>query len=76
VTGFDPQTIHNESLRRLYDYWNGKRAGREFPSRADLDPLELRWIVGNLLLLDVQRDPPRFRFRVMAPTCRTGSAST
>jgi hypothetical protein len=61
---FDPGAIRNPLLRRLYDHWNAKRAGRAFPARADFDPVELRWIVGNLLLLDVLRDPPGFRFRI------------
>ncbi len=64
MTGFDPQAIRHPLLRRLYDHWNAKRAGRELPARADFDPVELGWIVGNLLLLDVLRDPPGFRFRI------------
>ena len=64
MTGFDPQAIRHPSLRRLYDHWEARRAGREFPARADFDPVELRWMLGNLLLLDVLRDPPGFRFRL------------
>ena len=32
--------------------------------RADFDPLELRYIIGNLSLLDVRYDPVRFRYRL------------
>lgn len=50
--------------RRLYDDWQTRRRGRLFPARADFDPLELRYIIGNLSLLDVLRDPLRFRYRI------------
>lgn len=64
MSGFDPAQIRDPLLRQLYDFWDAKRGGREMPGRRDFDPLELRWILGNVLLLDVLRDPPGFRFRV------------
>jgi hypothetical protein len=42
-------------LRRLYDYWSEKRGERAMPSRADLDPADMRFILGSLLLADVLR---------------------
>ncbi|MDE2165569.1 MAG: PAS domain-containing protein [Alphaproteobacteria bacterium] len=54
------------SLRCLYRDWNARRNGRAFPARADFDPLELRYILGNLSLVDVLRDPLRFVFRLHA----------
>ncbi len=36
------------------------------PSRADLDPAEFRYALGNVSLIDVLDDPLRFRFRVIA----------
>jgi len=56
--------IDQPTLRRLFAYWNGKRQGRRFPARADIDPLELGFVLGNLTLIDVLRDPPRFRVRL------------
>lgn len=53
-------------LRYLYRDWDARRAGRPFPARADFDPLELRYILGNLSLVDVLRDPMRFIFRLHA----------
>jgi hypothetical protein len=50
--------------KRLYDDWEARRRGRLFPARADFDPLDLRYIIGNLSLLDVLRDPLRFRYRI------------
>ena len=51
--GRDPlvaEIVHSR-LEGLYDYWRGKRAGRPFPSRRDIDPLEMGAWLGNLLLI-------------------------
>ncbi len=57
------KSIANDRLRRLLKYWRGKRAGRAMPSRADIDPLELREHMGRMHLLDVI-GPSLFRFRL------------
>src|SRR5438874_11649731 len=59
-----PADLQNPRLRRLYEYWNSRRGARMMPSRDELDPLEMRFILGNLLLVDVLRDPVRFRIRL------------
>jgi hypothetical protein len=56
--------IEHESLRRLYAEWNEKRGGRRFRARADFDPLQLGFGLGNLSLIDVLYDPLRFRLRL------------
>jgi hypothetical protein len=57
--------ITHPKLRRLYEYWEGKRGDRKMPSRADLDPLDITFIIGNVILVDViDGDPLRFRIRL------------
>jgi len=51
-------------LRRLYAYWCERRQGRRFPARRDLDPLDFRYVLGHVMLIDVLREPLRFRFRL------------
>lgn len=52
-------------LQQLLDYWDGKREGRRFPFRDAIDPLELRFALGNVLLAEiVPGDRPRFRYRL------------
>lgn len=46
-------TIINPRLQRLYEYWSAKRGDRRYPSRADVDPLDLTFLLGNLLLVEV-----------------------
>ena len=54
----------NPALARLHRYWDERRGGRQFPARADIDPIEMRELLGNVLLVDVLREPLRFRIRL------------
>ncbi len=56
-------SISDARLVALYDYWSSKRAARPMPVRADLDPLEMKRWLGNLLLIDVT-DQGRFIYRL------------
>lgn len=52
------------ALQRLYRDWDDRRHGREFPARADFDPVDLKYVLGDMALFDVLHDPLRFRFRL------------
>lgn len=57
--------INHPRLRRLYDYWDGKRGERPMPARADLDPVDIRFVIGDVVLADViDGEPPHFRIRL------------
>ncbi len=58
--------IRDPRLQRLYAYWRERHVGTRPPSRADLDPLDFRYAVGFVTLVDVEHDPLRFRFRLVA----------
>jgi hypothetical protein len=58
-------SIEHPDLRALYDYWNERRGGRRWPARADINPVELKFALGNLSLIDVSRDPIKFTFRLV-----------
>lgn len=51
-------------LLRLLDYWEKKRAARLWPARRDIDPLDFPYVLGNVALLEVMRQPLRFRVRL------------
>lgn len=59
------ESIEHPDLRTLYDYWNGRRCGRRWPARSDINPVELKFALGNMSLIDVSRDPLRFTFRLV-----------
>ena len=60
----DAADVYDSRLRRLYVYWLAKKGTRRFPARADVDPLDFPYVLGHIMLLDVVRDPLRFRVRV------------
>jgi hypothetical protein len=51
-------------LQQLYDYWHQCRGARSMPSRADIDPTDMRFMLGSLMLVDVLYAPLRFRVRL------------
>jgi hypothetical protein len=51
-------------LQQLYDYWEGKRGGRRWPKRSDVDPVEMRFALGNIDLVEISYDPMVFFFRI------------
>ena len=59
--------LERPELRRLLEYWQAKRrALGRLPARADIDPLEMRFALGHLILADVEHgDPIRFRHRLI-----------
>lgn len=63
IEAVDLESVASADLRRLYGYWDERRAGREIPTRADIDPMDLRWIIGRVALVEVLPDGD-FRWRV------------
>jgi hypothetical protein len=61
----DTEAIHSAKLRQLYAYWRSKAVGGRLPSRADIDPAEIPHLLPHVFLVDVERDPLRFRFRLI-----------
>src|SRR5690242_15369 len=54
----------NPRLAALHRYWKGKSAERVMPSRADIDPVEMKEWLGNLVLTEFFGDVMHFRVRV------------
>jgi hypothetical protein len=52
-------------LEQALDYWDSKRAGRRMPARRDIDPTEMSHLLPHVVLIDVQREPLDFRYRLM-----------
>lgn len=59
------EAIDHPRLMQLYEYWNDKRGNRSMPSRADLDPLDLRALLPNIALVDIEEGPRRYRYRLV-----------
>jgi len=57
--------LASESLRRLRDYWLGRRGRRRMPARKDIDPLDIPKLLPKLVLTDVLHEPLRLRYRLI-----------
>ncbi|HEY9536280.1 MAG TPA: PAS domain-containing protein [Kiloniellaceae bacterium] len=53
-------------IKALYDYWQSIRPNDlALPGRRHFDPLDIPELLPNIWMLDVKRDPLRFRFRLI-----------
>ena len=59
-----PDEIASPQLRKLYEWWCTHHIEGKLPSRRQIDPLDLKFLLGNLLIIDVSHHPLRFRFRL------------
>ncbi len=60
---FRAQLVIPEQLE-LYDYWLNKGGGRQMPRRADIHPGHIPRLLPQVSLIDVEKDPPRYRVRL------------
>lgn len=61
-----PVSIRHPDSQRLLVYWQAKRGGREFPRRADLDPLDFGFMLDRVALTEVHDgETRRYRLRVV-----------
>ena len=49
---------------QLYDYWIQRAGGRSMPGRRDIHPGDIPRLLPQLSLIDVERDPRRYRVRL------------
>ena len=52
-------------LVRLLAYWHRKRGARDFPRRADMDPLDFGFMLERIALTEVHENPRRYRLRLV-----------
>lgn len=52
-------------IRAMYLYWLGKKGQRAMPSRADIDPGEIKRFLPHITLVDVVEDERRFVYRLV-----------
>lgn len=58
--------LRSPALQRLYQDWERWRGTGKFPSADKLDPLQLKYMLGNLSVFEVQYNPLRFFVRIHA----------
>jgi len=64
ASSFDVSIVHSQRIRTLNEYWLAKAKGK-VPSRSDIDPVDVRELLPNLMMVDIVGNPPRFRYRLV-----------
>jgi len=67
-----PVTPRHDALKQLAAYWQAKKGGRRAPARADLDPIDIPALMPHLMLVDVEAESRRLRFRLMGTAITNG----
>jgi hypothetical protein len=62
--GLTPQTWH-PTVRQAYEYWLSIRPTSGLPGRQHVDPSAIPTVLPHLFIVDVSRDPLRFRYRLV-----------
>ncbi len=58
-----PRFIHPSSLE-LYSYWNARRGARPAPYRSEIEPADIRDVLADIFILDVEGDCQRYVWRL------------
>lgn len=58
------ERVRDARLRRLYTYWLERKGERRMPARRDIDPVDFTYLLGHIMLVDVEHEPLRFRVRL------------
>lgn len=61
---FDVAVITDPRLRRLHDYWRAKAGDRRMPARKDIDPIDMKEWLGNLVLVEFFEGGTKSRVRL------------
>lgn len=57
--------VASPRIHRLHSYWRQKCGAALLPRRADIAPDEIRDLLPYIMIVDVERDPLRFRYRLV-----------
>jgi hypothetical protein len=58
-----PAPYDDKRFRVLWDYWLARWRDGRLPGRADIEPLDLRQVLGHVVIFDVVREDIALRFR-------------
>lgn len=63
--GYEIAEIASPSIHQLYAYWADKRGGRSMPRREDIDPMQLKPLLPDLVISELEPAPLRVRYRLV-----------
>jgi hypothetical protein len=63
--GYDIAEIASPRIHRLYAYWVDRRGERSMPRREDIDPAQLKLLLPDLIISELEPAPLRIRYRLV-----------
>lgn len=58
--------LDSPRVHRFHEYWRARRSAEQtVPLRATLDPTDLRDLLPNIVVIEVEQSPLRFRYRLV-----------
>lgn len=57
--------IESPRIRQLFAYWQSRCRGGGLPRRADIDPADIPQLMPNILIVDIEYEPFRVRYRLV-----------
>lgn len=61
----DPGVVTSRRIARMTDHWQRLRGDRRVPPRNELDPSEIKELLPYVMLVDLEGDPLRVRYRLV-----------
>jgi hypothetical protein len=70
--------LESEPLMRMETYWRSKLAGRLMPSRADIDPADLKDLLPQIIMTRIEHAPQgpkpmRVKYTIVGTACARSS---
>jgi hypothetical protein len=54
--------IIDPEICRFVEYWRAKRGDAKYPARAAIDPVDFRYVLGDVVLIEARKSLPEGRF--------------
>lgn len=64
IDRFKLNDIPSSILQNIYQYWQNMKGERDMPSRSDLNPAEITTLLPYIMLVDVEQQPLRYKYRL------------
>ncbi|SME88145.1 PAS domain-containing protein [Tistlia consotensis] len=61
----DPATVESRRIAALHRHWSDLKRDRPVPLRDDLDPADIKELLPNVMLVDIEPEPFRVRYRLV-----------
>jgi len=62
--GFAASHICTDAIKYSYSYWNGAAVQGAMPKMSRFDPVQMSFLLKNIMMIGVEYSPPAVRFKI------------